>query len=54
MRALEDPVGRRKRLALLAAIMGSFVAGNLAYIKVGRRRLITQHHLQRFLEDASS
>lgn len=27
--------------------------GNLAYVKVGRRRLITRHHLQRFLGDAS-
>ncbi len=27
MPALEDLAGRRKRLALLAAIMGSFVAG---------------------------
>ena len=28
--------------------------GNLAYVKVGRRRLITRHHLQEFLGDASS
>jgi excisionase family DNA binding protein len=28
--------------------------GNLAYVKVGRRRLITRHHLQRFLGDALS
>ena len=28
--------------------------GNLAYVKVGRRRLITRHHLQQFLGDASS
>ena len=28
--------------------------GNLAYVKVGRRRLITRHHLQQFLADASS
>jgi len=28
--------------------------GNLAYIKIGRRRLITRHHLQQFLADASS
>jgi excisionase family DNA binding protein len=28
--------------------------GNLAYVKVGRRRLITRHHLQEFLSDASS
>jgi excisionase family DNA binding protein len=28
--------------------------GNLAYVKVGRRRLITRHHLQRFLGTASS
>jgi excisionase family DNA binding protein len=27
--------------------------GNLAYIKVGRRRLITRHHLQQFLGGAS-
>ena len=27
--------------------------GNLAYIKVGRRRLITRHHLQQFLGLAS-
>ena len=27
--------------------------GNLAYIKVGRRRLITRQHLQQFLEIAS-
>ena len=27
--------------------------GNLAYIKVGRRRLITRHHLQQFLDIAS-
>jgi excisionase family DNA binding protein len=25
--------------------------GNLTYIKVGRRRLITYHHLQQFLGD---
>jgi excisionase family DNA binding protein len=28
--------------------------GNLTYVKVGRRRLITRHHLQEFLGDASS
>ena len=28
--------------------------GNLASIKVGRRRLITRHHLQQFLGTASS
>ncbi len=28
--------------------------GNLAYVKVGRRRLITLHHLQQFLGIASS
>jgi len=28
--------------------------GNLAYVKVGRRRLITRHDLQQFLADASS
>jgi excisionase family DNA binding protein len=27
--------------------------GNLTYLKVGRRRLITRHHLQQFLGDAS-
>jgi excisionase family DNA binding protein len=27
--------------------------GKLAYIKVGRRRLITRHHLQQFLNAAS-
>ena len=27
--------------------------GNLTYVKVGRRRLITRHHLQQFLGDAS-
>ncbi len=27
--------------------------GNLAYIKVGRRRLITRQHLQQFLDIAS-
>jgi excisionase family DNA binding protein len=27
--------------------------GNLAYRKVGRRRLITHHHLQQFLGDIS-
>jgi len=27
--------------------------GNLAYIKVGRRRLITRHHLRQFLGIAS-
>jgi excisionase family DNA binding protein len=27
--------------------------GNLAYVKVGRRRLITRHHLQQFLGIAS-
>jgi excisionase family DNA binding protein len=26
--------------------------GNLTYVKVGRRRLITRHHLQQFLGDA--
>jgi len=26
--------------------------GNLIYVKVGRRRLITRHHLQQFLGDA--
>ena len=29
-------------------------AGNLAYVKVGRRRLITHHHLQQFLGIAPS
>ena len=28
--------------------------GNLTYVKIGRRRLITRHHLQQFLADASS
>ena len=28
--------------------------GNLAYVKVGRRRLITLHHLQQFLGIAPS
>jgi excisionase family DNA binding protein len=28
--------------------------GNLTYVKVGRRRLITRHHLQEFLGDAPS
>jgi excisionase family DNA binding protein len=28
--------------------------GNLTYVKVGRRRLITRNHLQQFLADASS
>ncbi len=28
--------------------------GNLTYVKVGRRRLISRHHLQEFLGDASS
>jgi excisionase family DNA binding protein len=28
--------------------------GNLTYVKVGRRRLITRHHLQEFLGNASS
>jgi hypothetical protein len=28
--------------------------GNLTYVKVGRRRLITCHHLQQFLGDAPS
>jgi excisionase family DNA binding protein len=28
--------------------------GNLTYVKVGRRRLITRHHLQEFLGDAST
>ena len=27
--------------------------GNLTYVKIGRRRLITRHHLQEFLGDAS-
>jgi excisionase family DNA binding protein len=27
--------------------------GNLTYVKVGRRRLITRHHLQQFLGTAS-
>jgi excisionase family DNA binding protein len=27
--------------------------GNLTYLKVGRRRLITRHHLQQFLGDTS-
>ena len=27
--------------------------GNLSYLKVGRRRLITRHHLQQFLGDTS-
>jgi excisionase family DNA binding protein len=26
--------------------------GNLTYVKIGRRRLITRHHLQQFLGDA--
>ena len=29
-------------------------SGNLAYVKVGRRRLITHHHLQQFLGIAPS
>jgi excisionase family DNA binding protein len=28
--------------------------GNLTYVKVGRRRLITRHHLQEFLGDTTS
>jgi excisionase family DNA binding protein len=28
--------------------------GHLTYVKVGRRRLITRHHLQEFLGDAPS
>ena len=28
--------------------------GNLTYVKVGRRRLITRHHLQEFLGDTSA
>lgn len=28
--------------------------GNLTYVKVGRHRLITRHHLEEFLGDASS
>jgi excisionase family DNA binding protein len=28
--------------------------GNLTYVKVGRRRLTTRHHLQQFLGDAAS
>ena len=28
--------------------------GNLTYVKVGRHRLITRHHLQQFLGDAPS
>jgi excisionase family DNA binding protein len=28
--------------------------GELTYVKVGRRRLITRHHLQQFLGDAKS
>ena len=28
--------------------------GNLTYVKVGRRRLITRHHLQEFLGDVST
>jgi excisionase family DNA binding protein len=28
--------------------------GNLPYVKVGRRRLITRHHLQQFLGDVAS
>ena len=28
--------------------------GNLTYVKVGRRRLITRHHLQQFLGDATA
>jgi excisionase family DNA binding protein len=28
--------------------------GHLTYVKVGRRRLITRHHLQEFLGDTSS
>jgi len=27
--------------------------GNLTYVKIGRRRLITRHHLQKFLGDVS-
>jgi len=27
--------------------------GNLAYVEVGRRRLITRHHLQQFLGNIS-
>ena len=27
--------------------------GKLTYVKVGRRRLITRHHLQQFLGDAT-
>ena len=28
--------------------------GNLTYVKIGRRRLITRRHLQQFLGDATS
>jgi hypothetical protein len=28
--------------------------GNLTYVKVGRRRLITRHHLQQFLGNLST
>jgi excisionase family DNA binding protein len=28
--------------------------GHLTYLKVGRRRLITRHHLQQFLGDTAS
>jgi hypothetical protein len=27
--------------------------GNLTYVKVGRRRLITRHHLEQFLGDTA-
>ena len=29
-------------------------AGRLAYLKVGRRRIITRHHLEAFLAQAAS
>jgi hypothetical protein len=33
---------------------GGGFRGNLTYVKVGRRRLITRHHLQQFFGYASS
>lgn len=39
-------------VGVAAAEFGVGADGHLTYVKVGRRRLITHHHLQQFLADA--
>ena len=52
---LAYPVDEAARLTGLSRdlLYDEMRRGNLAYVKVGRRRLITRHHLQQFLGIAS-